>query len=167
MTRETYIRMTAATQRTLDRLPGGARLLRVPTLVCAGAYLLTLFSLMLARDVRLIRALFVPAACFLVCTALRPIIGRQRPYDRFDAKPVGRYKSGKGKSMPSRHTASAAAIAFAVAYAFPAPAIVAGMLLLCVLIACLRVLAGQHYPGDVLAALALSAAISLIGYILI
>ena len=165
MTRETYIRMTAATQRMLDRLPGGTRLLRVPTLVCAIAYLIALLMLMLARDIRLIRVLLVPAACFLICTVLRPIIGRQRPYDRFGVRPVGSYKPGKGKSMPSRHTASAAAIALAVAYAFPSAGIV--MLLLCALIASLRVLSGQHYPGDVLAALALSVVISLIGYVLI
>ena len=167
MTRETYIRMTCATRRVLSRLPGGVRLLRVPTLVCAGAYLLTLLSLMLARDLRLIRVLLVPAACFLICTALRPMIGRQRPYDHFDAEPVGAFVRGKGKSMPSRHTASAAAIAFAVAYVYPSPAMIAGMLLLCLLIAGLRVLGGQHYPGDVLAALALSSVISLVGYILI
>jgi len=167
MTRETYIRMTAATRRMLHRLPGGAGLLRVPTLICAGAYLLALLFLMLARDIRLLRVLLVPAACFAACTALRPAIGRQRPYDRFDAEPVGSFVRGKGKSMPSRHTASAAAIAIAVAYAFPFPAIIISMLLLCLLIAGLRVLAGQHYPSDVLAAMALSALISLFGYVLI
>ena len=167
MTRETYIRMTDGTRRALARLPGGARLLRVPTLVCAGAYLLTLLALMLARDLRLIRVLLVPAACFLICTMLRPMIGRQRPYDRFNAEPVGAFVRGKGKSMPSRHTASAAAIALAVMYAFPSPAVTLCMLGLCALIAALRVLGGQHYPSDVLAALALSGAISLIGYVFI
>ena len=122
---------------------------------------------MLARDIRLIRALLVPAACFVVCTVLRPLIGRQRPYDHFAAEPVGSYRPGKGKSMPSRHTASAAAIALAVAYAFPAPLLVVCMAMLCLLIAALRVLCGQHYISDVLAALALSAVISLIGYVLI
>ena len=167
MTRETYIRMTGATRQALSRLPGGKIWLRVPTLVCAGAYLLALLLLMLARDMRLIRVLLVPAACFVICTILRPLIGRQRPYDRFAAEPVGSYKSGKGKSMPSRHTASAAAIALAVAYAFPSPLLIGGMALLCLVIAALRVLCGQHYPGDVIAALLLSGAISLIGYILI
>ena len=109
----------------------------------------------------------MPAVCFGVCTVLRPIIGRQRPYDRFDAEPVGSFVRGKGKSMPSRHTASAAAIALAVIYACPSPVLAAGMLLLCTLIASLRVLGGQHYPGDVLAALTLSSILSLIGYILI
>ena len=167
MTKDAYIRMTSATRRVLDRLPGGAKLLRLPTLVCAAAYLLTLLALMLSRDIRLIRVLLVPAACFLVCTALRPVIGRERPYDRFDAEPVGSYRRGKGKSMPSRHTASAAAIALAVAYAFPSPAIIACMAALCVLIASLRVLGGQHYPSDVMAALVLSSVLSLIGYVLI
>ncbi|MBE5799687.1 MAG: phosphatase PAP2 family protein [Clostridiales bacterium] len=167
MTRDAYIRMTGATRRALERLSGGSRLLRLPTLVCAAAYMLTLLLLMLARDIRLVRVLLVPAACFIVCTALRPVIGRERPYDRFDAEPVGSYKRGKGKSMPSRHTASAAAIALAVAYAYPSPMIVAAMLLLCALIASLRVLCGQHYISDVLAALLLSLAISLIGYVLI
>ncbi len=167
MTRETYIRMTDSTRRVLARLPGGERLLRVPTLICAGTYLLALLWLMLARDIRLVRVLLVPAACFIVCTVLRPLIGRQRPYDRFNAEPVGSFVRGKGKSMPSRHTASAAAIALAVAYAFPSPWVIAGVVLLSVLIASLRVLGGQHYPSDVLAAIALSSVISLIGYILI
>ena len=167
MTRETYIRMTAATRQTLARLPGGSKWLRLPTLLCAAVYLITLLHLMLAGDPRIVRALFVPAACFILCTALRPLINRQRPYDRFGAEPVGSFVRGKGKSMPSRHTASAAAIAFAVAYVFPSPAIIVCMAVLCALIASFRVLAGQHYPGDVLAALALSSVISLIGYVLI
>ncbi len=156
MTREAYIRMTRAARSAVSRLPGGEKLLRLPTLVCAGAYMLALLHLMLARDIRLVRALLVPAACFILCTILRPLIGRERPYDRFGAEPVGRYRSGKGRSMPSRHTASAAAIALAAVIAF--------MALLCLLIASLRVLCGQHYISDVLAALALSLVVSLIGY---
>ena len=80
--------------------------------------------------------------------------------------PVGAYSPGKGKSMPSRHTASAAAIACAVVYVFPRPAVVVCMALLCALIGGLRVLSGQHDLSDVLAALALSLALSLAGYLL-
>lgn len=167
MTRDTYIRMTEKTRRTLARLPGGERLLRLPTYLCAAIYMLALLYLMLAHDIRLYRALLVPAACFLVCTALRPIINRQRPYDRYGVPPVGAYRPGKGKSLPSRHTASAAAIAFAIAYVFPAPPVVAFMLLLAALIATLRVLGGQHDPVDVVAALMLSGVLSFVGYCLI
>lgn len=165
-TRGAYVRMTCATRDFLDRLPLGVAALRVPTLLCAGAYLLSLLLLALRGDARIVRALLVPAACFLVATALRPAIDRPRPYDRFDAPPVGRYRRGKGKSMPSRHTASAAAIACAVVYAFPGWPLGVCMAILSLLIAALRVLAGQHYLSDVLAALALSLALSLIGYAL-
>ena len=166
MTQEAYIRMTNATRRAVSRLPGGEKLLRLPTLVCAGAYMLALLHLMLARDIRLVRALLVPAACFILCTILRPLIGRQRPYDRFGAEPVGRYVRGKGKSMPSRHTASAAAIAMAVAWLYPVWPVALAMALLCAVIAALRVLCGQHDLSDVLAAILLSGVISLVGYMI-
>ena len=166
MTRETYVRITEATRRTLSRLPGGEKLLRLPTYLCAAVYMLALLHLMLTRDMRLFRALIVPAVCFIVCTVLRPVIGRQRPYDRFGALPVGEYKPGKGKSMPSRHTASAAAIAFAIIYIYPGFLSAVTMVLLAALIAALRVLSGQHYPSDVLIALLLSGAISAIGYLI-
>ena len=155
MTREQYIRMTSRVRRVTDALPGGAKWLRVPTYLCAALYIGTLVFLMLTRDARLLRALLVPVACFLTVTALRPAINRERPYDR-----------GKGKSMPSRHTASAAAIAFAVIYIFPTAPVAAGMLALCAVIAALRVLSGQHFATDVLAALLLSGVMSAVGYLL-
>ena len=68
--------------------------------------------------------------------------------------------------MPSRHTASAAAIAFAVIYIFPTAPVAAGMLALCAVIAALRVLSGQHFATDVLAALLLSGVMSAVGYLL-
>ena len=166
MNRDQYVRMTSRVRRMTDTLPGGPRWLSAPTYLCAALYLGTLIHLMLTRDARLIRALLVPAVCFLTVTALRPAINRERPYDRFKAQPVGRYRRGKGKSMPSRHTASAAAIAFAAIYAFPGWPVAAAMLALSALIASLRVLSGQHDVSDVLAALALSGAISAIGYLL-
>jgi len=164
MTRAQYVRMTSRMRDLTEKLPGGAGALRMPTYLCAALYIAALFHLMLLRDARLVRALAVPAACFLLVTALRPVIDKQRPYDRFDAIPVGGYRRGKGKSMPSRHTASAAAIACAVAWVYPAWPVAAAMAALCLLIAALRVLCGQHDVSDVAAALLLSLVISLIGY---
>ena len=165
MNRDQYVRMTSRVRRITDTLPGGPRWLSAPTYLCAALYLGTLIHLMLTRDARLVRALLVPAACFLTVTALRPAINRERPYDRFKAQPVGRYRRGKGKSMPSRHTASAAAIALAVIYAFPTVSVAVGMLALGAIIAALRVLSGQHYATDVLAALLLSGVLSAMGYL--
>ena len=164
MTRERYLDMTGRMRAVVRRLPGGERALRLPTYLCAALYIAALFYLMLAQDVRLVRALVVPAVCFLLVTALRPLIGKQRPYDRFDAEPVGGFVRGKGKSMPSRHTASAAAIACAVVWIWPTVPVACGAIALCALIAALRVLCGQHDVSDVLAALLLSVVVSLIGY---
>ena len=166
MTKEQYARMTGCVRSVTNRLPGGSKILRAPTLVCAAVYCMTLIYLMFTGDMRIIRAVLVPAACFLTATALRPAIGKQRPYDRFDTPPVGSYRPGKGKRMTSRHTASAAAIACAVIYVFPTVPVILAMVLLCLVIAALRVLAGQHDVSDVLAALALSMVLSLIGYLL-
>lgn len=164
MTRDQYVRMTGRVRAAAAHLPGGERILRLPTYLCAAAYIAALVHLMLLRDMRLVRALAVPAACFLLVTALRPVIGKQRPYDRFDAEPVGDYRPGKGKSMPSRHAASAAAIAFAVVWLYPGWLAAVGMTAICAAVAALRVLSGQHDISDVLAALALSAMVSLLGY---
>ena len=135
MTRERYIRMTETTRRAVSRLPGGTKALRAPTLLCAAIYCASLLYLMFTGDRRIIRAVIVPAVCFAVVTVLR-----------------------------SRHTASAAAIACAIAYVFPHPAVIACMALLSAVIGSLRVLSGQHDISDVLAALALSLVISLVGY---
>lgn len=166
MTRDQYVAMTSRMRALSNSLPGGVGAFRLPTYLCAAVYIASLFHMMLLRDARLVRALIVPAVCFAVVTLLRPAIGKQRPYDRLGAPPVGEYKPGKGKSMPSRHTASAAAIAIAVAWLYPAWPVMLGMALLCALIASLRVLCGQHDASDVIAALLLSGVISLIGYMI-
>ena len=166
-TRGQYIRMTEGLREITYRLPGRAQALNVPTYLCAALYAVGLLALLLRHDARAVRAILVPAACFLVVTVLRPIIGRTRPYDRFDAPPVGRYTRGKGRSMPSRHAASAAAIACAVVYAIPGLPMGILMLAMTLLIASLRVLSGQHYVSDVLAAVALSVLMSLFGYAMV
>ncbi len=166
MKKETYIRMTSRTRGILQALPGKEKLLRLPTLLCALCYLLSLLSLFLQRDIRILRAVLVPAVCFLLATLIRPLINRTRPYDRFGIPPVGSYLPGKGRSMPSRHTACAAAIACAVIYAFPSWPTALLMGLLTILIAALRILSGHHYPSDVFAALLLSLAVSASGYLI-
>ncbi|MBR1409300.1 MAG: phosphatase PAP2 family protein [Clostridia bacterium] len=164
MTRKTYTRLTSLTRSVLSRLPGGERLLRAPTVLCAAAYLMLSARLLLRRDPRLLRVLLVPASCFAAATLLRRMINRARPYDRFSLPPVGRFTPGKGRSLPSRHTASAAAIALAFCYVYPHTALSSAMVLLALLIAALRVLSGHHDEWDVLSALALSWALSFLGY---
>lgn len=164
MTKDQYAKMTAATRAFSDRLPFGNGLLRLPTLLCGGIYLLTLACLVFTRDERFIRASVVPAVCFLVVTMLRPRIYRQRPYDVFGIPPVGKWEPGKGKSMPSRHTVSAVAVSLAVVYVFPVTSVAVCMALLSLLVATLRVLTGQHFPSDVIVAVLLAFVISAVGY---
>lgn len=111
------------------------------------------------------RALFwgtlcVPAAAFLIGTAVRAAIDRPRPYEALGFAPLFP-KATRGRSMPSRHCFCAAAIA--VTAAAVSPALGAVLAVLAVLIAATRVLSGVHYPGDVLAGLAFGAAVAAAG----
>lgn len=164
MTREHYIAITNRTRRTVAHLPGGTKMLSVPTVLCAACYLVMLAQLAWQQDERVIRAALVPASVFVLVTVLRPLIHRQRPYDRFGVEPVGSWQPNKGKSMPSRHAASAAAIAFSVMWVHPSASVILFMGLLCAGICMLRVLTGKHYPSDVAVALLIAGAMSLIGY---
>lgn len=164
MTRERYIRMTETTRRAVSRLARRDESASRADAALRGNLLRVAFIPDVHRRQAHHSRGVVPAVCFAVVTVLRPLIGKQRPYDRYGVPPVGAYKPGKGKSMPSRHTASAAAIACAIAYVFPHPAVLACMALLSAVIGSLRVLSGQHDISDVLAALAMSLVISLVGY---
>ena len=93
----------------------------------------------------------VPAAAFVVGTALRAAINRPRPYTKYGFVPLFP-KDKTGQSMPSRHCFSAAAIAAAVWYVLPPLGTV--LAVLAVIIAVSRVVTGVHFVSDVLAGLA-------------
>lgn len=99
------------------------------------------------------KLMLVPMHVFLGVTLLRVIIDEQRPYERFDTPSVFG-KTTKGKSFPSRHTASA----FIIAMAFMYVDFWWGMLamLIALLIELSRIMAGAHYIHDVLAGMAIS-----------
>ena len=99
------------------------------------------------------KLVLVPMHVFLGVTLLRVIIYEQRPYERFDTPSVFG-KTTKGKSFPSRHTASA----FIIAMAFMYVDFWWGMLamLIALLIELSRIMAGAHYIHDVLAGMAIS-----------
>ncbi len=99
------------------------------------------------------KLVFVPLGVFLLVTVLRVIINEQRPYEKYGTPSVFN-KQTKGKSFPSRHTASAFIIAMAFLYINVPLGIVA--LLFSLLIEASRVLAGAHYAHDVIAGSLLS-----------
>lgn len=116
------------------------------------------------RDTRLLRAVLVPAAVFVLGTILRAAINRPRPYEAFGQPPLFP-RDTKGKSMPSRHCFSAAGIAVTAFFIWPPLGILAGILAL--VIAVTRILSGVHYPSDVLAGLAFGSAAAWAGLYLI
>lgn len=103
----------------------------------------------------LIRMILVPFGIFALVTALRILINEKRPYEKY-GKPSVFHKQTKGKSFPSRHTASAFIIAMVFLYVSTPLGIAA--LVLSSLIALSRICAGAHYVHDVLAGMALSIA---------
>ncbi len=113
------------------------------------------------RQVLFWGVLCVPAAAFCSGTLLRAAIDRPRPYAALGFVPLFP-KAVQGQSMPSRHCFCAAAIAVAAA-AVSAP-LGAFAAVLAVLIAAGRVLAGVHWPSDVLAGLAFGAAVGTAGF---
>ena len=89
----------------------------------------------------------VPAAAFVVGTALRAAINRPRPYTKYGFVPLFP-KDKTGQSMPSRHCFSSAAIAATVWYVLPPLGAV--LAVLAVIIAVSRVVTGVHFVSDVL-----------------
>ena len=115
------------------------------------------------RDMQFWRVLLVTCVVFVAGTALRAAINRPRPYETLGAPPLFP-KDTVGKSMPSRHSFSAAVIA-AAAWAVLPPLGAAGAVF-ALLIALTRVLCGVHYISDVLVGLVFGAAASRLGLIL-
>lgn len=164
MKREDFVKITEKTRTFMARGAWTRALMDAPTFLIAAMYLGSGAWMLLMRDERIWRFALVPAATFVLVSLVRKVINRPRPYDALSFEPIGHEERGKGKSMPSRHTASAAAIALAFAYAVPHPAVVAFCAALGAMVAVSRVMKGAHYPSDVLAALLFSAVCALIGY---
>ena len=100
--------------------------------------------------IALLYALFVPGISFVLVSVFRHIVNAPRPYEVFDGVPVIA-KDTLGKSFPSRHAFSI----FIIGMAFCACCPLAGagpiILLLGVALAIIRVIAGVHFPRDVIA----------------
>ena len=83
-----------------------------------------------------------------------------RPYDQMNYYPLISHKPGN--SFPSRHTASSVIIAMAFWYVCQPLGITAAAL--AVLVGISRVVAGLHYPRDVLAGAAVSLVVGGLGF---
>jgi diacylglycerol kinase family enzyme/membrane-associated phospholipid phosphatase len=97
----------------------------------------------------------------VVNTALKPVFGRRRP--DLGAHPVHRllHQSLTTHSFPSGHSSSAGA--FVTGVALECPAAGAALAPVALAVGYSRVHVGVHYPGDVVAGLAVGAAVALAG----
>ena len=123
------------------------------------AYPTLLTYLVINRDDRLLECITVPLGVFITVTLIRKFINCKRPYEKLDIEPI-MHKSTKGKSFPSRHTASAAVIAMTVFYVNVPLGIV--FLAVALLIGLSRIIAGVHFPRDVAAGYLYSVVMSIL-----
>lgn len=110
------------------------------------------------------KAVVVPAAGFVILSVFRYFLNAPRPYEIFETKPLV-VKNTKGKSFPSRHVFSSFIIAFTAWWFYPA----AGFALcLCgCLLAVTRVLAGVHFPKDVIAGAVSGIGLGALGFLIL
>lgn len=111
-----------------------------------------------------LKATFVPLGVLVVVTLLRYIVNAKRPYEKYNYTPVVK-KDTKGKSFPSRHTASAFIIAMAFLYIQTSLGVI--MLVLATIIAITRVLSGVHFVRDVVGGAAISIITGILCFFLI
>ena len=130
----------------------------------AAAYVAALAFLAITADARFWKAFAVPAATFILVTVLRVLVNAPRPYEEHPIDPIIK-KDTEGKSLPSRHLASAVIIACALAWLSP----IAGALAFSAsaIVAYTRIVGGVHYPKDIAAAFAIALACGAVGFILI
>lgn len=122
---------------------------KTATGIMYAAYPLLLGKLAMERDWRgVLVSILIPGAGFFLLTAVRAKINRPRPYETWRIDPLVP-KDTRGNSMPSRHVFSSSLISMAWMSVSPP----AGLALLAVSAAAawIRVLAGVHYPSDVIA----------------
>lgn len=89
---------------------------------------------------------FIPASGFVILSFLRKKINAPRPYEEWDINPL-LDRDSPGQSMPSRHVFSATIISMACLHASLSVGSI--LLVFSALLGLVRVLAGVHFPKDV------------------
>ncbi|MBQ9068934.1 MAG: phosphatase PAP2 family protein [Eggerthellaceae bacterium] len=162
---EFYARISAPWRRNPEMAKLVERADAFLRVAVAGAYAGLLAWLAATSSGQLLRAFVVPLVTFGLVTAMRAFVNARRPYEAHDIAPLI-HKDTQGKSMPSRHMASATIIACTLLWA-------AGLLCgtlgfaACGAIAYLRIVGGVHYPRDIVAGAGFALLCALLGYVAI
>lgn len=110
------------------------------------AYASILLFLLVKKDTRILPVFVVPAIFLVVVSVVRAIINWKRPYEVFGTSPI-LPREKLGKSMPSRHVASASIISMVIVYLFGWWGAIAFLATL--LLGMVRVVGGVHFIRDV------------------
>lgn len=147
MTEELYRKISAPFRKS----EGCRRILIFGSRFLAGityvAYPLALIWRALLRDESVGQYVLIPAVSFLVFSIVRSLINAKRPYEIWAIDPI-LPKNSKGKSFPSRHVFSI----FLISMTFLNFSLWLGVVFLVfgLLLAVVRVIAGVHFPRDVI-----------------
>lgn len=107
--------------------------------------------LVIMLDFRVVAFAAFPLIELLTVTKFRDKIDRPRPFDVLDVTPLEEHSSGH--SFPSLHCSSSFVITMALFYINPLLGAIG--LIVSVFVALSRLLAGVHYPSDILAGIAI------------
>ncbi len=139
-------------------------LYKILPLVLFFGYPIMVIYLVAIWDLRFIKVLTIPAVTFLAVTVMRILINRPRPYEKYSFTPVFP-KDTKGKSFPSRHTASAFIISYAFLYINPVLGIIS--MVISAFLSLLRPVVGVHYVSDVLGGFLVSSVLGIVFFFII
>lgn len=136
----------------------------LPMVIALIYFILLVYTLLFIGFMAFIRISAVPAVTFISVSVIRKIINSSRPYVLYDISPLIK-KDKQGESFPSRHTVSAAIIAMSCLYINTGLGII--MLVISVIMAAMRVIAGVHFVKDVIAALIIAIVCGIVGFFII
>ena len=125
------------------------------------AYSFTCIILILDRNSKIIIFLLAPLFLLITNTCLRKLFKRVRPYEKLDLDVNGR-DNKESFSFPSNHAACSSVIATVIFFINPTLGI---FLIICSVITGIsRVIAGIHYPSDIVAGWSIGALFGMIGF---
>lgn len=164
MKRETYIKMSDFVRKYRY----GVCIVKygniLVTRIVYMAFFMLLVMLAIQKDERMIRVVLVTGISFILVSIVRHFLNAPRPYTLYDFDSIVK-KNKAGESMPSRHVFSTFVIGMAFFYTYPVIGIIifADGILMCFG----RVVAGVHFPKDVIVGAIIGILSGVIGFYII